>query len=67
MFRRTRPSRRTRAEERKDAAVPAQPDREPTPDEAAAADQQTLDPDAARHAEEMYQRGADEQGEGRLP
>ena len=67
MLRRTKPSRRTREEERKDAAVPPHPDRDPTADEAAAAEGQALDPDAAQHAEEMYRRGADEQGEGRLP
>ena len=67
MKKRTRPSRRTRAEERKDAAVPARPDREPTADEAAGADAHALDPEAARRAEEMYRRGAEERGEGRLP
>lgn len=66
-MKRTKPSRRTRAEERKDAASPARPDREPTPDEEAAADAHPLDPDAARRAEAMYRRGADEPGEGRLP
>jgi hypothetical protein len=67
MRRRTKPSRRTRAEERKDAAVSSRPDREPTADEAAAADRHPLNPDAARRAAAMYRRGADEQGEGRLP
>ena len=66
-MKRTRPSRRTRAEERKDAAVPARPDREPTEQEGAAADAHPLDPEAARRAEDMYRRGAENPGEGRLP
>jgi len=66
-MKRTKPSRRTRAEERKDGAVPPQADREPTPSEAAAADEHPRDPDVAASAEAMYRRGAEEQGEGRLP
>jgi len=66
-MKRTRPSRRTRAEERTDAAVTARPDRPPTPGEAQAADERPLDPDVAASAEAMYRRGADEPGEGRVP
>ena len=38
-----------------------------TPDEAEAADGNRLDPGVASHEQEMAERGAHQQGEGRLP
>jgi hypothetical protein len=63
----TTPSRETRAAEREQAEVRAKADRPPTDDEEAAADEHEMDPEAAAHAEEMYERGAHQEGEGRLP
>ena len=64
---RTNPSQETRSEERKDAQVKAGPDREPTPDEEALADELEVDPEAAANYEEMAERGANQKGEGRIP
>jgi len=66
-MKRTRPSRRTRGAERRDATAPAAPDRVPTPSEEALAAEHPLHPGTATHADEMYRIGADEQGEGRIP
>ncbi len=66
-MKRTRPSRRTRSAERRDAAAPVAPDRDPTPSEESAAAERPIDPKAAAHAHEMYRIGASEQGEGRIP
>jgi hypothetical protein len=63
----TRPSSETRAAERDEAQRPAGADREATSEEAARADEWELDPDVAEHEREMIQRGAHQQGEGRLP
>jgi hypothetical protein len=63
----TTPSRETRAAEREQAMVGATADRAPTEDEEAAADENELDPEAAAHEAEMNKRGANQQGEGRLP
>ena len=64
---RTTPSQETRAEEEQDARVsagvqPAAPERESDATETAKAD-----PEVAEHYEEMIERGANQQGEGRLP
>lgn len=64
---RTTPSDRTRATEREDAQQPAGADRMPTPAEEAVADELEPDPEVARHEREMAERGANQQGEGRLP
>ena len=64
---RARPSKETRAEERKDAATTAHADRMPSEEEEKLAEEQELDPDVAEHAEEMYERGARQKGEGRVP
>jgi hypothetical protein len=56
----------TRAADRSDAEATHQPDRMPTPDEEAKADQLKLDPEAAKHYEEMAERGANQKGEGRI-
>jgi anti-anti-sigma factor len=63
----TRPDQATRAEEARDAERPAGPDRGPTPDEEAIADDLDIDPATAEHYEEMAERGANQQGEGRIP
>ena len=42
-------------------------DREPTPDEEQRADALELDPEVAEHEKEMMERGARQQGEGKLP
>ena len=56
----------TRAADRKDANVSARPDRRPTEEEAALAEQHDVDPEAAAHYEEMAERGANQRGEGRI-
>jgi hypothetical protein len=63
----TRPSDETRAEERDEAQQSAAADRAPTPDEEKVADAHALDPEVAEHEREMNERGANQQGEGRLP
>jgi hypothetical protein len=64
----TRPNDRTRETEREDARTQAGADREPTSDEEKAAESAgELDPKVAEHYEEMAERGANQQGEGRLP
>lgn len=63
----TRPTDETREEEETEARHGHEPDRPPTPDEEAAAEQQSLDPSVAEHEKEMQERGARQKGEGRLP
>ena len=63
----TKPSPETRAAEREEAGARHDADREPTADEAAAAEDLDVDPAVAEHYEEMAERGADQQGEGRIP
>jgi hypothetical protein len=63
----TLPNKVTRDEEANEARQSADPGREPTAEEAAAADSNTLDPSVASHEQEMNERGANQQGEGRLP
>jgi hypothetical protein len=63
----TRPSQATREEEANEARQSADPGREPTAEEAAAADGNTLEPGVAAHEQEVNERGANQQGEGRLP
>ncbi len=57
----------TRAAERAEAQQSAGADRAPTAEEEARADAVELDPDVVAHEEEMLERGAHQQGEGRLP
>jgi len=64
---RTTPDKETRAVEREDAQTSAAPDRMPTPEEEAIADDLELDPEVAEHEREMAERGAHQEGEGRLP
>ncbi|MGD9797050.1 MAG: hypothetical protein AB7O29_08515 [Acidimicrobiia bacterium] len=62
----TRPSPATREAEARDAEVHGAVDEEPTPEEEAAADRNEPDPAVAESAKEMYERGANQQGEGRI-
>ncbi len=62
-----RPNDATRAAERADAQVPAGADREPTEDEARESEQQAIDDDVREHEREMAERGARQEGEGRIP
>jgi hypothetical protein len=61
----TRPSDMTREEEAREARRPHEAGREPTPDEEAAAEKNSVSP-ATREAEkEMLERGAHQKGEGK--
>jgi hypothetical protein len=64
----TRPTSRTRETERADARTPAGPDDMPTPEEEQAAER-AGEPSAetSRNYEEAIERGARQEGEGRLP
>ena len=63
---RTRPSPKTREEERREAKDAADAGREPTPEEEEAADSNEPDEEVAEHYEEMTERGAKQRGEGRV-
>ena len=63
----TRPSAETREAEHAEAQATHESDRAPTPQEEAVAEAQEVEPDVAEHEEEMLKRGANQQGEGRLP
>jgi len=64
---RTRPNDKTRAEEDADARVEAHADTLPTPAEEAAAERSDgVDEDAARDYKEALERGARQEGEGRI-
>lgn len=63
----TRPSRETRAAERKDADREAGADRLPTEDGEGLAEEHEVSPSVAEHEAEMLKRGAHQPGEGRLP
>ena len=67
MDERTTPDEDTRAAERADADRQGSADRMPTPEEEAIADDLEVDPQVAKHEKEMAERGADQEGEGRLP
>ena len=56
----------TKAADRADAEAAHEPDRMPTDEESAKAEQHQLDPNAAAHYEEMAERGAKQRGEGRV-
>ncbi len=56
----------TRAEEEEEAGAAHVADRAPTEEEAAAADQNALDPDVAAHEREMNRIGAEVKGEGQI-
>ena len=61
-----RPTKNTKATEQEDASVKAGADRMPTEEEERLAEQHQVDQDVAEHAEEMYERGANQKGEGRV-
>jgi hypothetical protein len=63
----TRPSVETREAERTQAQAKHESDRAPTPQEEEAVAEHQVDPEVARHEEEMLKLGANQQGEGRLP
>jgi hypothetical protein len=56
----------TRAEEEAEAKAAHVADREPSAEEEAAAEQNTLDPDVAAHEKEMDRIGAEVKGEGKI-
>jgi hypothetical protein len=60
----TRPTAETRAAERDDADAPHEADRAPTDKEAV---REENDPEVAEHEREMAERGARQEGEGRIP
>ena len=64
---RTPVSEDTRAAERREATLPADAGPEPTPEEAAAAERNDVDPSVAQSAKEATERGAKAKGEGRIP
>ncbi|HUI04465.1 MAG TPA: hypothetical protein VLZ77_13040 [Acidimicrobiales bacterium] len=57
----------TRQAEEEESAAAHEPDRAPTPGEEAAAEELSVDPDVREHYEEMAERGAEAEGEGRVP
>ena len=57
----------TREAERREAQMPADAGPMPTPEEEAAAEQNTVDPAVAQAEKEATERGANLKGEGRLP
>ncbi|GEM_PF-3512681 len=61
----TRPSDVTREEEAREAGKGHEAGREATPDEAAAADRNSVDPKAREAYEDALERGAKQEGEGR--
>jgi hypothetical protein len=63
----TNPSRETRAEEAEQARRDHTADRPPTPDEEAAAETNEVSDEARQGYQEMAERGAHQEGEGRLP
>ena len=62
----TRVSEETREAERREAMKPADAGPEPTPEEAAAAEKNDVDPAVAAANKEAIERGADAKGEGRI-
>ncbi len=64
---RTRPSRKTRRSEEREARRPAGADRGPTDEEARVAGEHRPDASVAEHERDMTERGARQQGEGRIP
>ena len=63
---RTKPTPETRAAEREEMDARHAADREPTAGEEQAAEDLEVDPAAALSYEEMAERGAKQQGEGRI-
>jgi hypothetical protein len=65
MSQHTRPSNTTREEEQREAAKPHEAGREPTAEEAAAADRNDVDPSVREAYEDALERGAKQEGEGK--
>ena len=64
----TTPDRNTIAEDREAMDAPHAADRPPTPDEEEAAERAgPVDPEAAAAYKEAIERGANQEGEGRIP
>ncbi len=63
----TRVSDETRQAERREAQMPADAGRMPTPAEEQAAEQNDVDPAVAQAEKEATERGANQKGEGRIP
>jgi hypothetical protein len=61
----TKPSADTRAEEAREARKGHDAGAEPTPEEAAAAEEQSVNPETREGYEEMLERGAHQKGEGK--
>jgi hypothetical protein len=57
----------TRQEEEREAKRAPGADRDPTPEEEAAAERQHVDPKVRANVEEAVERGAKQKGEGRIP
>ena len=64
---RERPSDATKAAERAEAERQAGADRMPTEEEERIADESSIDDDVREHEQDMAERGARQQGEGRIP
>jgi hypothetical protein len=56
----------TKKAERREATMPADAGQMPTPEEEAAAEQNTVDPAVAAAEKEATERGAHQKGEGRI-
>ena len=56
----------TRATDRRDAQAAHQSDRPPTADEERKAEENQMNPETAKHYEEMADKGAKAKGEGRI-
>ena len=63
----TRPNDATRKAEREEAKRDHVADRPPTAEEERDADRHAPEPDVSEHEHEMAERGAHQEGEGRLP
>ena len=63
----TRPSDETRGAEAQEARHEHAADRPPTAEEEERAEELELDPEVAEHEREMAERGAHQEGEGRIP
>ena len=64
--RKTTPDAATRETEQREATMSASPGKMPTPDEERAAEKNDVDPSVAAAEKEAAERGARQQGEGRI-
>ncbi|MDQ3757309.1 MAG: hypothetical protein M3394_05635 [Actinomycetota bacterium] len=63
----TKPDEQTRQADRDALDAPHSADTEPTADEERAAEQAEVSPDTPQHYQDMTDRGAEQEGEGKLP